>query len=80
MENFIYILRSLKINPLVFEPKEDCVRFGSIYDGGDWTYDEYSKIATRKTAFFMNEDEKFIKVNKYINENGIVRKIYEEII
>lgn len=82
--NFIEILKTQGINPdnakeqIVLGSNKSTLRFGSIYTEGDWVYDETTGVAVRTTCDFDRDENKYIIIRKYVNDNGNVIEFSRE--
>lgn len=79
-KNFIAILKMADVDITKGSYIEEFIRFESSYTMGDWLYNDDTGIAEQFISFFIEEDEKAIRHRKYINNDGLLVKISEEIL
>lgn len=84
--NFVKILELSGIDPTkymhtnVYGSNEKLLKFGSTYVEGNWNYDENTGIATQITSGFVGDEDKIVYLRKFVNNNGKLVRISEEII
>lgn len=79
-KNFLKILMLYKVPFTCGVLSNDLIVFESSYTYGGWEYNQNTGVATQYVSFFIDENEKATRVRKFVNDDGTLVQIYEEII